>query len=376
MNETKSFIDTLKEHVVSGKAQLPAFDRTGLVIQQEMAKPDPDMQAIDTQILSDPTLTSHELERTLGRVVRNVFKIARGVKPLVLCALGDEPPPLEPLDVSVLDGYLCAVLLQPTAPPRPQWLRFVTDSEGRALPRGHDAAALHALVLRRHAELDAAIARRRWFDPWVFELDADASPSQAVYAWVAAFALGIEHFPALMPLGEVLFTINLDADGIEPVAQIVARITDAMPEGVVALSVRTNHGVARVLDGGRAIAAETVITAPRMLPWQVWVRARIIDVYPCSRVFTNTAQYRLAMGGVVFEGNSNTVVGSAICPDLGDAPDSSNHWGMPMTAYPGVPALFPTVFDSPFGQPRGPKHWNARVFHLSLIHISEPTRPY
>lgn len=112
--------------------------------------------------------------------------------------------------------------------------------------------------------------------------------------------------------------------------------------------------MARVLDGGRAIAAETVITAAQMLPWQVWVRARIIDVYPCSRVFTNTAQYRLAMGGVVFEGNSNTVVGGAICPDLGDAPDSSNHWGMPMTAYPGVPALFPTVFDSPFGQPREP----------------------
>ncbi|HQZ52674.1 MAG TPA: GEVED domain-containing protein [Thermoflexales bacterium] len=169
---------------------------------------------------------------------------------------------------------------------------------------------------------------------------------------------------ALMPLGEVFFALDLSADGIEPVAQTAARITDAMPEGVVALSVQTNHGVARVLDGGRAIAAETVITAARMLPWQVWVRARIIDVYPCSRVFTNTAQYRLAMGGVVFEGNSNTVVGSAICPDLGDAPDSSNHWGMPMTAYPGVPALFPTVFDSPFGQPRGPKHWNARVFHL------------
>ncbi len=146
------------------------------------------------------------------------------------------PPPLEPLDVSVLDGYLCAVLLQPKAPPQSQWLRFVTDSEGRALPRGHDAAALHALVLRRHAELDTAIARRRWFDPWVFELDADASPSQMVYAWVAGFALGIEHFPALMRLGETalveplaLLYRHLDAEDLEDADELLAHIDALEP---------------------------------------------------------------------------------------------------------------------------------------------------
>lgn len=62
MNQDKSFIDTLREHVVSGKAQLPAFDRTGLLIQQEMAKPDPDMQVIEKQILRDPALTSQLLK--------------------------------------------------------------------------------------------------------------------------------------------------------------------------------------------------------------------------------------------------------------------------------------------------------------------------
>lgn len=146
------------------------------------------------------------------------------------------PPPLEPLDVSVLDGYLCAVLLQPKAPPQSQWLRFVTDSEGRALPRGRNAAALHALVLRRHAELDAAIARRRWFDPWVFELDADASPSQMVYAWVAGFALGIEHFPALMRLGETalveplaLLYRHLDAEDLEDADELLAHIDALEP---------------------------------------------------------------------------------------------------------------------------------------------------
>jgi uncharacterized repeat protein (TIGR01451 family) len=42
--------------------------------------------------------------------------------------------------------------------------------------------------------------------------------------------------------------------------------------------------------------------------------------------------------------------------DLGDAPDSTNHPNKPMTAYPGVPAKFPTVFDPATGLPQGPKH--------------------
>jgi len=58
----KSFIETLKEHVVSGKAQLPAFDRTGMIIQQEVAKPAPDMQNIEKQIIRDPALTSQLLK--------------------------------------------------------------------------------------------------------------------------------------------------------------------------------------------------------------------------------------------------------------------------------------------------------------------------
>jgi hypothetical protein len=51
--------------------------------------------------------------------------------------------------------------------------------------------------------------------------------------------------------------------------------------------------------------------------------------------------------------------------DLGDAPDSTNSWGVPMTAYPpggppGVQANFPTVYvaGSP---PYGPIHWQPRA---------------
>ena len=50
--------------------------------------------------------------------------------------------------------------------------------------------------------------------------------------------------------------------------------------------------------------------------------------------------------------------------DLGDAPDSSNHAGANMAAYPGVQALFPTVFDAATGLPEGPLHRYPRPFHL------------
>lgn len=52
--------------------------------------------------------------------------------------------------------------------------------------------------------------------------------------------------------------------------------------------------------------------------------------------------------------------------DLGDAPDSSNNFGVPMTAYPaggppGVQANFPTVFQTG-SPPHGPAHWQPRAF--------------
>ena len=108
------------------------------------------------------------------------------------------PAPLEPLDISALDGYLCGVLLQPRPVPRDQWLPGVTDLDGRPLPAAFDPQPLHALVLRRHAEIDAAIGRRDWFDPWIFQLDEEASANEAVLPWVAGFAAAQDRCPALM----------------------------------------------------------------------------------------------------------------------------------------------------------------------------------
>jgi len=47
--------------------------------------------------------------------------------------------------------------------------------------------------------------------------------------------------------------------------------------------------------------------------------------------------------------------------DLGDAPDQTNHTGSSMTAYAGVNANYPVVFDAATGFPQGPKHLYPRA---------------
>ena len=125
------------------------------------------------------------------------------------------PAPLEPLDISMLDGYLCGVLLQPTAVPAGAWLRNVFDIDGRPLP--DEWAGLHelqGLVQRRYRELATAIAGRQWFDPWVFELDEDAEPVESMLPWVAGFSSAMALFPGLMDIDS--------PDSLEPLAVLYA----------------------------------------------------------------------------------------------------------------------------------------------------------
>lgn len=160
--------------------------------------------------------------------------------------LDDVPASLEALDTSMLDGFLCGVLLQPQRVAESAWLPHVTDADGRALPAGFDATRLHALLRRRHAELDAAIQARRWFDPWVFELDVDEAspPSEAVYPWVAGFATAMEFFPKLLRLDEAklreplaLLYRNLDADDLEDADDLIEEIESLEPAADLAEAV-------------------------------------------------------------------------------------------------------------------------------------------
>jgi len=146
------------------------------------------------------------------------------------------PAPLVPLDVSSLDGFLCGVLLQPREVAPQQWLRYVFDIEGRTLPDGFDSQPLQGLALRRLAELKRAIDERDWFDPWVFELDAAATPTQSILPWTAGFATAMELFPDLMRTEDgalleplALLYMHFDAADLEDADALCAMIDTLEP---------------------------------------------------------------------------------------------------------------------------------------------------
>ena len=152
------------------------------------------------------------------------------------------PAPLEPLDVSSLDGFLCGVVVQPVPVAPARWYAFVTDVDGRPLPTGFDARRLRALVARREAELRRAIGRREWFDPWVFELeDSDgeaghAASADPAYPWVAGFAAALETFPGLLAADDTALTgplallyRHLDAADLEDADALLAEIETLEP---------------------------------------------------------------------------------------------------------------------------------------------------
>lgn len=161
------------------------------------------------------------------------------------------PPAFEPLDVSMLDGFLCGVLIQPRRVPDAKWLPHITDVDGRAMPAHVDTTRLHDLARRRHVELNDAIARRQWFDPWVFELTGDEPEQEqdtdddefheptavdAVYPWVAGFATALELFPDLMAMDASALTEplalvyrHLSPDDLEDADELLAEIETLEP---------------------------------------------------------------------------------------------------------------------------------------------------
>ena len=142
--------------------------------------------------------------------------------------LAATPAPLQPLDVSMLDGFLCGVLVQPARIEADAWLPEIFDFDGQALPEDTDAAWLDritALTQRRHAALQRSLAEHGWFDPVIVDLPEDGSPdatpeplpddaseaerqqralyealplpSRALLAWVSGFGHALDCFPDL-----------------------------------------------------------------------------------------------------------------------------------------------------------------------------------
>ena len=215
--------------------------------------------------------------------------------------LDQVPAPLESLDVSMLDGFLCGVLVQPRKVPVSRWLPHITDADGRALPARFDAARLHSLALRRHDELNDAIQRRQWFDPWVFELaddedDLDRHEAQddthddddldgdddegesgsvdAVYPWVAGFATALELFPELMALDAKALTEplalvyrHLAPDDLEDADDLLAEIESLEPPADLSAAVEELVRATLLLaDVGRPVSAPSAAPRPGARP--------------------------------------------------------------------------------------------------------------
>ena len=177
--------------------------------------------------------------------------------------LDSVPAPLEALDASALDGYLCGVIVQPQAVAEAMWWPRVLDIDARPAPAGFATARLRSLVGRRHAELADAIARRQWFDPWVFELEPEAGQRRrndnddendgddddhdhdhdeegvgvdAVHPWATGFALALETFPRLLEREDpevmaplALLYRHIGAGHLEDADELLAQIEALAP---------------------------------------------------------------------------------------------------------------------------------------------------
>lgn len=138
--------------------------------------------------------------------------------------LAATPAPLQPLDASMLDGYLCGVIVQPRLIEPDEWLPNIFDYDGGLLPDTVDAAwldKLTQLVERRHAALNRSLVEDGWFDPVILDVDETETPeplpadatdeeraarasyealgaiSRALMPWVAGFQHAALCFPEL-----------------------------------------------------------------------------------------------------------------------------------------------------------------------------------
>ena len=147
------------------------------------------------------------------------------------------PEPLEPLDVVMLDGFLCGVVVQPVLVDVDAWLPHVFDAGGHRWGEAEPSAEqrrARALVLRRHAALNRALAGHGAFEPFLLESVADhgdgdgaagsepaaiESVGETLQPWILGFQQALQLLPALGELGD------------PQVASVVERIVGRLPDG-------------------------------------------------------------------------------------------------------------------------------------------------
>ncbi|MDZ5458118.1 YecA/YgfB family protein [Azohydromonas lata] len=96
--------------------------------------------------------------------------------------LAAAPEDLQPLDVVMLDGYLCGVLVQPQLLDEADWLPPIFDIEQQPLPADVDGAWLErctTLIRRRYEALNRALAEDGGFDPIILDPDVPEEEGEA-----------------------------------------------------------------------------------------------------------------------------------------------------------------------------------------------------
>jgi uncharacterized protein len=132
--------------------------------------------------------------------------------------LADTPAPLQAMDLPMVDGYLCGVIVQPQAIPAESWLPGIFDVQARPLPAATDArwlARVRALLLRRHEALARALEEDGAFDPVLPAADVEPDDpalrdalrelpafSRSLFPWALGFQSACARFPALAQSGE------------------------------------------------------------------------------------------------------------------------------------------------------------------------------
>jgi hypothetical protein len=138
-------------------------------------------------------------------------------------------------------------------------------------------------------------------------------------------------------------------------------ISDDLPPGLLAVGASASSGVVNLANAGKTVLWNGLL-GPANRPVRISIRAKLVDEVRCGRVLNNQALWFTRFSN----GESNVVRSRLVCNDLGDAPDSTNHFATPMAAYSGVTADYPTVFEITTTM-RGPLHLRPRPLHLGRL---------
>ena len=168
----------------------------------------------------------------------------------------------------------------------------------------------------------------------------------------------------VIPGMDVTFRFNLVNGGT---ATAALRLQDRLPKGMAPID-----------EQGRRIMVGVPLTVPAGAAIGYDFQARLMTDLISDHELVNQGRYQECMAGErsrpvcpeLRHGDpafqpTNPVTLTVRGRDLGDAPDSTNHFAAPMTAYPGVSAHFPTVYEPALGA-IGPVHLAPRPLHLGL----------